>query len=87
MTDPSHGWEAVADRFAAIRSGVGADIICRWAMDLPSGGNVVDIGCGTGRPIAVALADAGFAVSGIDSTIVHAHQQAATGKGGSSIRR
>lgn len=66
MTDPSHGWEAVADRFAAIRSGVGADIICRWAADLPSGGSVVDIGCGTGRPIAVALADAGFAVSGID---------------------
>ncbi|WP_232307978.1 class I SAM-dependent methyltransferase [Sphingomonas hankookensis] len=27
---------------------------------------MVDIGCGSGRPIALALADAGFAVSGID---------------------
>lgn len=66
MNDPSHGWEAVADRFAAIRSDVGTDVVRRWAEDLPPGGSVVDIGCGSGRPIAVALADAGFAVSGID---------------------
>lgn len=66
MTDPSHGWEAVADRFAAMRSDVGADVVRRWARDLPTGGRVVDIGCGTGRPIALALAGAGLAVSGID---------------------
>lgn len=66
MSDPSHGWEAVADRFAAMRSDVGADVVRRWATDLPAGGSVVDIGCGTGRPIAVALAGAGLAVSGID---------------------
>ena len=66
MTDPTHGWEAVADRFAALRSDIGADIVRRWAQDLPAGGSVVDIGCGTGWPIAVALAGAGLAVSGID---------------------
>lgn len=66
MSDPSHGWEAIADRFAALRSDVGADIVRRWAADLPPGGSVVDIGCGTGRPIAVALAGAGLTVAGID---------------------
>lgn len=66
MTDPAHGWEAVADRFAAIRSDAGSDVARRWAMDLPPGGSVIDIGCGTGRPIALALAEAGLAVSGID---------------------
>lgn len=66
MTDASQGWEAVADRFAAMRSEVGADVVRRWAADLPAGGSVIDIGCGTGRPIALALAGAGLAVSGID---------------------
>ncbi|WCP73984.1 class I SAM-dependent methyltransferase [Sphingomonas hankookensis] len=66
MSDPSHGWEAVAERFAAVRSDVGADVVRRWATELPAGGSVVDIGCGTGRPIAVALAGAGLAVAGID---------------------
>ncbi len=66
MTDPTRGWEAVADRFAAIRSNVGADVVRRWAADLPPGARVVDIGCGNGRPVALALAGAGLAVSGID---------------------
>ncbi|PZT91391.1 MULTISPECIES: class I SAM-dependent methyltransferase [unclassified Sphingomonas] len=66
MSDPTHGWEAVAGRFAAIRSEVGADVVRRWAADLPAGGSVVDIGCGSGRPVALALAEAGLAVSGID---------------------
>ena len=58
-SDLSQGWEAVADRFAALRSDVGADVVLRWAAGLPTGGSVVDIGCGTGRPIAVALVGAG----------------------------
>lgn len=64
--DFSSGWEAVADRFAALRSEIGADIVRRWAAQLPPGGSVVDIGCGTGWPVAQVLADAGLAVSGID---------------------
>jgi SAM-dependent methyltransferase len=66
MSDTTHGWEAVAGRFAAIRSDVGVDVVRRWAADLPPGGSVVDIGCGNGRPVALLLAGAGFAVSGID---------------------
>ena len=78
MTDSSQGWEAVADRFATIRSDVGADVVRRWAVDLPAGGSVVDIGCGTGRPIALALVGAGLAVSGIDPspTLLAAFRQA-----------
>ena len=56
----------MADRFAALRSDSGSDIVRRWATRLPAGGTIVDIGCGTGMPIARTLADAGFAVSGID---------------------
>lgn len=64
--DPSSGWEAVADRFASLRSEIGSDVVRRWAAQLPPGGSVVDIGCGTGWPVARILADAGLAVSGID---------------------
>ncbi|KQM63596.1 MULTISPECIES: class I SAM-dependent methyltransferase [unclassified Sphingomonas] len=66
MTDVTRGWEAIAGQFATIRSDIGADVVRRWAADLPPGGSVVDIGCGSGRPVALALAGAGFAVSGID---------------------
>lgn len=66
MIDPSNGWEAVAGRYADLRSDIGADIVREWAARLPPGGSVIDIGCGTGTPIARTLADAGCAVSGID---------------------
>lgn len=66
MEDPSEGWDAVAQTFAAIRSDAGRAVVKRWAAHLPPRGSIVDIGCGTGLPIARTLADAGFAVSGID---------------------
>lgn len=50
----------------AVRSDVGADIVRRWARHLPPGGAVVDIGCGSGAPIAQALVNAGLTVAGID---------------------
>ncbi len=64
--DPASGWDAIADRFAALRSEIGSDVVHRWARQLPSGAEIVDIGCGTGWPVAGVLADAGLAVSGID---------------------
>ncbi|OAN67191.1 class I SAM-dependent methyltransferase [Sphingomonas sp. TDK1] len=64
--DASAGWDAVADRFAALRSDVGTDIVLRWSSQLPRGGAVLDIGCGTGMPISARLADKGFALFGID---------------------
>lgn len=65
-SDPASGWDAIADRFAALRSEVGSDVVRRWARQLPPGAEIVDVGCGTGWPIARVLADAGLAVSGID---------------------
>lgn len=37
-----------------------------FADSLPSGGRVLDLGCGAGEPIARWLIDQGFAVTGID---------------------
>ncbi|MBP3941862.1 MAG: class I SAM-dependent methyltransferase [Christensenellaceae bacterium] len=43
-------------------------IIRRFAGSLPKGANILDIGCGSGMPIAAFLADAGFSICGIDSS-------------------
>lgn len=40
----------------------------RFAAQLPAGGSVLDIGCGTGQPIARHLLERGFAVTGIDTS-------------------
>ena len=64
--DASAGWDAVADRFAALRSAVGTDIVLHWSRQLPRGGAVLDIGCGTGVPIGTCLAAQGFTLFGID---------------------
>ena len=66
--DPSAGWEAVAGQFAAIRSSVGSDIVRRWSVHLPAGGAILDIGCGTGVPIARTLTEQGFELYGIDAS-------------------
>lgn len=40
-----------------------------WLLDrLPPGGRVIDLGCGTGTPAAVRLAEAGADVVGIDES-------------------
>ena len=67
--DISEGWEAVAEQFLSIRSNVGARLIRAWAREnLPPGGAVVDVGCGSGIPISEALVRDGFNVSGIDAS-------------------
>ncbi|WP_439545734.1 class I SAM-dependent methyltransferase [Sandarakinorhabdus sp.] len=75
--DPSAGWEAVAGRFAALRSDIGVEIVTDWARQLPPGGSIVDIGCGTGDPNALALAGQGFCLFGIDPapTMIAAFRQ------------
>lgn len=69
-TDPSRGWNAVATEFIAARSDAGADIVREWARQLPAGGAVVDVGCGSGVPISAVLIDEGFRVFGIDASPV-----------------
>lgn len=66
--DPSRGWDAIAHRFIAARSDIGADIVRQWAGQLPPRGAVLDIGCGSGAPVADALVAAGFRVFGIDAS-------------------
>jgi SAM-dependent methyltransferase len=66
--DPSRGWNAIAQEFIAARSDIGADIVRRWARRLPSGGVVVDVGCGSGAPVSVVLVEEGFRVFGIDAS-------------------
>lgn len=39
----------------------------RFASCLPSGGDVLDVGCGAGEPIAGYLIDQGLSVTGIDA--------------------
>jgi len=68
-TDHSAGWEAVADQFMALRSQVGAALVLAWAGDrLPASAVILDIGCGSGIPIARSLVDHGFSVWGIDAS-------------------
>lgn len=68
--DLSNGYEAVAPEFMRLRerSGIGAETVRRWARSLPRGGAVLDLGCGSGAPIAVALSDEGLLVHGVDAS-------------------
>lgn len=40
----------------------------RFTSLLPAGGSILDVGCGSGVPIARHLIEAGFAVTGIDAS-------------------
>ena len=40
----------------------------RFADLLPAGGNIIDIGCGSGEPISRHLIERGFALTGVDSS-------------------
>ena len=64
----ANGWENVALTFADVRSDAGRDVVRRWARTLPSGGEVLDVGCGSGFPVSSTLADEGLTVFGIDAS-------------------
>lgn len=42
--------------------------IDRFLADLPPGGTILDLGCGSGEPIARYVIDRGFRVTGVDSS-------------------
>ena len=68
MTDSSAGWDAVADRFIALRSGIGTSLVSGGAeRHIAPGATILDIGCGHGMPIAQALVDKGYRVAGVDA--------------------
>lgn len=68
--DSSHGYEAVASEFIRLRerSAIGADTVRLWAGALPQGAAILDLGCGSGFPIASTLSAAGFSLYGIDAS-------------------
>jgi 2-polyprenyl-3-methyl-5-hydroxy-6-metoxy-1,4-benzoquinol methylase len=67
--DRSEGWDEVAEQFIAARSGAGAALVRRWARDwLAPSSTIVDVGCGSGVPIAKALSEDGFQIYGIDAS-------------------
>ena len=49
------------------RSDVGVDVVRKWTARLPRDGSVLEIGAGTGTPLAQALIAEGFAVCAIHS--------------------
>jgi len=68
--DRSHGYERHAGAFMASRGAraVGLVTVKAWARLLPPGGAILDLGCGDGVPLSVALADLGFSVHGVDAS-------------------
>ena len=68
--DHSNGYEAIAAEFSCAReqSAIGLSTVRAWAQSLPQGTAVLDLGCGSGRPVATALSDQGFSLFGIDAS-------------------
>jgi 2-polyprenyl-3-methyl-5-hydroxy-6-metoxy-1,4-benzoquinol methylase len=68
--DPSNGFEAIAPEFMRWReqSNIGVTTIRTWARALPKGAAVLDLGCGAGAPISIALTEEGLMVYGIDAS-------------------
>ena len=72
-------YEAHAQEFMKHRecSEIGASTVLAWSHSLPSQASILDLGCGSGQPIAIALARAGFTMHGIDTstTLVKAYRE------------
>jgi SAM-dependent methyltransferase len=67
--DRSEGWNDQAGSFVAARSGIGTALVRSWAREhLPPASAVLDVGCGSGVPLARALIADGFTVFGIDAS-------------------
>lgn len=67
-TDPSAGWNDVAEEFVAVRSRIGADTVRDWSRSLGRGASILDIGCGSGFPVTATLVEEGFRVSAVDAS-------------------
>ncbi|MBY0420258.1 MAG: class I SAM-dependent methyltransferase [Pararheinheimera sp.] len=69
-SDTTNGYEAVATEFMQLReqSAIGAETVQLWARSLDQGVAILDLGCGSGFPIATTLSAAGFNLYGIDAS-------------------
>jgi SAM-dependent methyltransferase len=68
IEEDANGWESIAAEFVAARSSTGCGIARQWATHLRPGGDVLDLGCGSGFPIASTLTEQGCAVFGVDAS-------------------
>jgi SAM-dependent methyltransferase len=67
--DRSNGYEAVASEHIARRSpSIGVATVRAWAQSLGPNAAVLDLGCGDGVPISLALINDGFDVYGVDAS-------------------
>jgi len=70
--DKSNGYEEIALAFISERgrnhSGAGASVVADWSQMLSAGATILDLGCGTGLPISLALIERGFNVYGVDAS-------------------
>ena len=72
--DRSNGYEAISAEWLACRgniaarpTAIGVNEVRKWAMTLPRGGSVIDLGCGPGFPITAVLVEEGLHVFGVDA--------------------
>jgi 2-polyprenyl-3-methyl-5-hydroxy-6-metoxy-1,4-benzoquinol methylase len=70
IEDRSNGYEAVASEHIARRqhSSSGVATVRAWARSLTLGAAILDLGCGDGVPISMALINDGFAIYGVDAS-------------------
>ena len=47
---------------------MGASVVAEWSQLLPAGATILDLGCGTGIPISLALIARGCKVYGVDAS-------------------
>jgi len=66
--DRSNGYEAFAEKFIAVRSNSGQNLVKKWANNFSSKATIIDIGAGYGEPLTSILINRGFAVSAIDAS-------------------
>lgn len=70
--DKSNGYEDVAKIFIKVRgqtvNGIGTSSVRNWVRTLPQDSTILDLGCGTGFPIAKVLIDEGVTVYGVDAS-------------------
>lgn len=70
IDDRSNGYDALALEHIARREqrDIGVATTRRWARSLPAGAAILDLGCGHGVPLSLALRNDGFAIHGIDAS-------------------